>query len=229
MPGTRLPYEPALARRVRAKTLEPRQRQTPPRLQTAADFRRQYMRKHPYRSDFHSRAEHLHAGLLEGDPTVRSYVPQPFRLTIDGKWYTPDCYVLSRTGTRRVIELKPGGEMRPEQRDPLTAFFIREEMRFEVISNESILERELEAENWLEIVRILHQAPDVDYPEAQDRVLERVYREGPCTLGELIDPGDREHTYRDEIALFRLVHRGHLMAKLDHAPLDFNTLIEPPA
>jgi hypothetical protein len=94
------------------------------------------MIKHPYLSEFHSRAEYLHAGLLEGDPAVISYVPQGVRVRLRQRWYTADCYV-QREGQRpRVLELKPRGEMAEEDQVPLTHFFAQYGWVFEVVSNE---------------------------------------------------------------------------------------------
>jgi hypothetical protein len=91
------------------------------------------------------------------------------------------------------------------------------------MNNEFAYQRETEAENWLEIVRILHQARDLDTVDAERRVLERVDQHGPCTLGDLVDPGDRGRTYLEEVALLRLLHRGHLTGRLSEQVLDYDT------
>jgi len=223
LPPPSLPYDPALARQVKADFLEPCQQRTTPNIKTACDFRSQVMLKHPYLSEFHSLAEHLHAGLLEGDPAVTSYVPQPFRLRVRGRQYTPDCYVAADGKPRRVLELRPGGEMPEELATPLRHFFAGFGMVFEVVNNESVIKRKTEAENWLEIIRILYLARDLSTTDAEQTVLEILYEKGTCTLGDLIDPGDRERTYSREIALFRLMHRGHVVGELATAPLDYDT------
>ncbi len=223
MAQAHLPFDPELALLVRSDSLEPHQQLTRPNFKTACDLRQQVMIKHPYLSDFHSRAEHLHAGLLEGDPTVTSYVPQPFRLRIRQRQYTPDCYVVADNRPRQVIELKPRGEMKDELRVPLTAFFAQRGMTFVVLSNEAVLEREIEALNWLEIVTILHQAKLLSTETEEADLLSQLHLDGPCTLGDIVDMGDREHSYRQEIALFRLLHQGHLHATLCERPLDLDT------
>ena len=223
MAHSTLQFDLQLAQQVNADTLEPHQRKTAPNFKIACDFRQQVMLKHPFLSDFHSRAEYLHAGLLEGDPDVTSYIPQPFLVSIRGSWYTPDCYVVSDSQRRRVIELKPRGEMPEDRQVPLTHYFAQYGMQFEVISNEVMYEREIEAENWLEIVRILHFSRDLITTNAEQTVMDTLYDKGECTLGNLIDSGDRERTYLQEIALFRLLHRGHVVAKLAERPLDFDT------
>ncbi|MBT3015962.1 MAG: hypothetical protein N0C84_22835 [Candidatus Thiodiazotropha taylori] len=218
-----LPFDPRLARQVKAESLEPHQHPTSPAFMTACDFHRQHMIKHPFASDFHSYSELLHACLLEGDPTVISYVPQPYRLRVQKKRYTPDCHIVSEGEPQRVVELRPGGKMPEHEKLALVAFFQQFRTVFEVISNESVLEREMEALNWREIVQILHQARQFTTTDAEQQVLERLTQKGPCSLGDIIDDGDRERTYLLEIALFRLLHRGYLRAELHEAPLDYDT------
>lgn len=216
------PFNPRIARQVTADTLEPHQQPTSLGFQTKCDFYQRRMLKHPFLSDFHSYAEYLHAGLLEGDADVVSYVPQPFQLMIRRKRYRPDCYFLHNVKGRRVRELRPRGEMREDEQVPLTHFLAQYGMHFEVISNESVFAREIEAENWLEIVRILHQARQFTTTNAEQQVLEKINAISPCTLGDVIDDGDRERTYLREIALFRLLHRGYLSADLTASLLDFD-------
>ena len=218
-----MPFDPFLARRVKADTLEPCQQVTSRGFKTATDFRLKFMLKHPRLSEFHSYAEYLHAGLLEGDPHVISYTPQPYRLFVGNRRYPPDCHVVYDSGSRKIFELKPGGQFPDELRIPLEHFFAQYGMVFEVISNESVFEREIEAENWLEIVTILYQSRLLSTENAEAELLERLSVKGPCTLGDLIDPGDRQNRYYREIALFRLLHRGHLQAALTARPLDWDT------
>lgn len=217
-------FEPALAREVDAGTLEAHQQRAPRGFSTSADFRTQWMLKHPHLSEFHSRAEHLHAGLLEGEPDVLSYVPQPFTVRVGRRRYTPDCYVVRATGRPCVVEIKPGGLMDESLRMRVQAYFELQGLAFEVIANEAMLARRVEAENWLEIVRILRIGADETTTDAEYRVLDRLMLEGPCKLGDLVDPGDRERTYLLEVALFRLLHRGIVSAPLHERPLDFDTL-----
>lgn len=189
-----LEFDPVLARAVQAPTMTPRQQPTASRLKTRCDYREQTMLKHPHPSEFHSRAEHLHAALLEADPTVYAYVPQPYALKVGGKPYTPDCYVATNGAPRRVVELRPDGALGEELGGPMAAFCARAGMHFEVLANEAVLERAIEAENWLKIVSLLHVARDLDTGAAELAVLERLASAGPCTLGDVIDPGDFTQT-----------------------------------
>lgn len=209
---------------VRAATLEAAQRPTDPSFRNQCDFWQQRLLKHPRRSEFHSRAEYLHAGLLEGDCDVISFVPQPFVLQVGRRRYTPDCFIVSRNG-RRVVEIKPGGELEPALWGPLSQFFSAQGMVFEVVANETIFGRRQEAENWLEIVRRLVPVQDLDTVTVEISVWGGFERATLCTVGDVIDSGDREATYTREIALYRLLHRGVLAADLNRSPLDYDTKV----
>lgn len=219
--STALAHSPA--RLITTNSLVPCQQPTRPNFKTACDFRQQVMCKHPFLSDFHSLAEHLYAGLNEGDHAVRSYVPQPFLLRLRGQYYQPDCYVVYQDGTRKVVELKPRGEFAEDKRGPLVAFFDEHGMVFEVISNEMVFARRIEAQNWLEIVRILQMAQSLDTRQAEEDLLGWFYQHEHATLGDIVDAGDRARTYLSEIALFRLLHRGQLTARLTKQGLDYDT------
>lgn len=212
---------------VRTPSLEPVQHSVSRAFRTQCDFWQQRLLKHPHRSEFHSRAEYLHAGLLEGNPTVTVFVPQPYRLQVGRRWYTPDCFVLE-TGRRRVLEIKPGAHMDEALRGPVTAFFARHGLDFEVVANEHVFERHQEAENWLEIVRRLVASRDRDTTVAEVQVWERCLRHPRgLTVGDVIDRADRESTFAQEIALYRLLHRGRLQCDLDWQPLGYDTEVEP--
>lgn len=223
-----LPAFPAVLAAARAvavdSTLTPCQVPTSRKLQRASHYHERWMLKHrACRSQFHSRTEYLHAGLLEGAPSVSAYVPQPFRVRIRGKPYIPDCYV--RDGDQqRVIELRPEAKMADDMRIPLEQFFALHRMRFEVISNAAITAREQEAENWHSIVQVLCLGHDLDSTHAEWQVLGQIdEQDGRCTLGDIVDKGDRERCHLAELALFRLLHRGVLRAALTEHALDYTT------
>lgn len=211
----------------RAESLVPVQHRASRAFRIAADVRVQRMLKHPYLSEFHSIAEHLYAGLLEGTPSVTCYVPQPFRLRIGKRRYTPDCYVVDGD-QRRVLELKPRGEFDEALHVPLVRFFAVHGMTFEVVSNESVFARVVEAQNWLELVRALHLNRDLNTEVAEDRILDRMRDATPVSVGDFVDPGNRADTLYQEIALFRLMHRGVVRADLHVGPFDYNIQVDWP-
>ena len=211
------------AKHVRAQSLTPIQQPTPRSLQVGSDCYMQYMLKHAHGlSVFHSEAELLYAGLLEADPEVASFVPQPFRLRVRGRYYTPDCYLVAGA-QRRVVELKPNARMDPHLQRPLAAFFATQGMTFEVISNEWVYERQVLAESWLEIVRRLHVARDEDTTEAELQLRSRLLAQPQLQVSDIVDAGDRDATYLAEVALYRLLHRGVLVANLETDHLNYAT------
>lgn len=209
---------------VQAEELIPRQQRANMRFKRSCDFYEYYTLKHPFLSEFHSKAEYYNSGLLEGNSAVSYFVPQPFQMKIRGKWYQPDCYFLA-AGRHIVQELKPKGEFPDDKRIPLEQFFALHNMEFQVVNNDDILARAMEAENWIEIVHTLYASRSFDTQHIEPKVAAMVAESGKegCILAEIVDPGDRERTFYHELALFRLLHRGLLKADLTSAPLDYNT------
>jgi len=218
-----MPTVKASLPKIHCSDLQPRQRRTRPGFKRSTDCYERMMLKHPYRSVFHSRAELYFAALLEANPCVEHYVPQPFHLRISGKPYIPDCYRLYQ-GRKEIIELKPRGEFDDAITSALTAFFQHYDMHFLVISNEWALEQSMLAENWLMIIGQLITTQEMETHVEEEQVLDRLTWNEELSLGTLIDPGDRLGHLVTETALFRLLHRGKVHAKLADAPLDYNTL-----
>lgn len=210
---------------VRGSEMTPRQQHTTVGFKRSTDCYQRYMCKFTPLAVFHSRAELYHAALLEADPSVSFYVPQPFQLTIGRKRYVPDCYV-TRGGRRIVIELKPRGEFDDTKRRALSTFFQRYNMTFEVLANEQVLDRCIEAENWLTILSMLNSTREFTTDRQEVDLLNRLGIQGSLSLGDIIDPGNRIRSLVNETALFRLLHRGLLKAQLDDAPLDYDTRFE---
>ncbi len=172
-----------------------------------ADFYAQKSLKHRKTSYFHSYAEYLYAALLEADPTVQSYVPQPFRLLVDRRRYVPDFYV-RKNGVQLVIELKPRGEFDSHRLTILEEFFHFHDMQFKIIANEDAFKQEIMAKNWWTIIRTLLNHLALDTRQAEYLIYEKIALLGTVELKELIDWQDRPSTLYTEIALFRLAHRG---------------------
>lgn len=216
----------ALAQEVQAVSLEPKQHRAPRTFRVQCDCYLQTLIKFPYVAEFHSYAEWLQAGLCEGDPQVTTFIPQPFRLRVQGKRYIPDLYLV-KNGQRRVIELKPRGEFDEAKTACLAAFFAQYDMVFEVHANEDQLHQEQAALNWLTVVRTLVRAEDLDTQTEELQLMQDWPASTALPLSEWLDPGNREHTYLTEIALFRLAHRGWLCPNFASGPLDYETEFTP--
>lgn len=204
----------------------PAQQPTPLKLTKSADYYEQRCVKYPHRACFHSYAEFLHALLLEADCSVTAFVPQPYRLFLNRSIYVPDVYLV-RDRRLLVLELKPRGEFDPEKARPLQEFFRQYGIEFGVLANETVLEQETLALNWLPLVQILAQANDhgIDTQEAERRILGRVMEAGVLSAGEVLGEIQTGDTYHDELALYRLLHRHELSCDLSQSPLDYDSEI----
>lgn len=220
------PSRPGSGSHIHTRSLTPCQQTTTRDFRTAADFRIAQMLKHAPPSEFHSLAEYFHAALLEGDPTVSRFVPQPFVLNIGKEHYKPDCYVV-RDHRVEVVELKPRAKFNPQKRKTLEAFFRDHHMRFSVVANESVLARRIEACNWLTIVQTLVLHRDLDTRIYEQAIHDQVFRAGGGCIGDWVLAKDRSTSRAQEIALFRLLHQGKLTADLTDHRLSFETEVLP--
>lgn len=212
------------SRSVSADSLSPRQHRASRELRIAKNYWMAPSLKHPGNtvSEYHSYSEYLNAGLAEGNPLLTVFIPQPFRMRYRGKPYTPDALEIV-SGKRFVVELKPCGEMDAGKRAALTAFFKLHNHDFIVRSNESVLEREWEALNWHTIVQVLTLHAALATDEAERHLLQNWPAGGISSLSDWVDQGDREGTLMNEIALFRLAHRGWIIPRFSDSPLSYTT------
>lgn len=191
------------------------------RLLRSADCYQQRFIKFDGIGIFHSYAELLHAALLEANPEVSSFTPQPLSLRVGKRRYIPDCYYV-KSGKRYVVELKPRGEFVDEMKLLLEAFFQFEGIKFEVIPNESVLESEQVAISWLRIIRVLLSARFEDTTADEVRLWESFKSSQHQYIDEIISNGNRIDSRKREIALFRLLHKGKLKVNFNekHLGLD---------
>jgi hypothetical protein len=204
--------------RVKADSLLPQQHQTRRKFAVGCDFYVQRFVKYPDLAMFHSLAELLFAALLEGDPDVRGFVPQPFSLHVGGKRYTPDFFV-QRGATQEVVELKAKVSLPEPMEMALSAFFDLHGMRFFVERNERVMQREQEARNWLDIVRRLAANRLLDTSATQMSLWQRFQAEKQMCFSDVVDVSEREASLLAEIALLTLLHKGRVRTELSKTPL----------
>lgn len=223
-----IPQHASESLRVSGNALTPYQHPTEGGFRVATDFRVAQMLKHPTPCEFHSIAEYFHALLLEGDPLVSRYVPQPFLLHIGKRQrrYKPDCYVV-RNGLVDVVELRPRAEFDDRRRQILEAFFQTQRMRFVVVANETVLARRCEALNWQKIIQTLVLHRDLATESIERELLDDVIRRDTVKFGHYVLRGDRASSRPREIALLRLLHHGKLSADLDREPFGYHTELRP--
>ncbi len=215
-----------LAAKVTGDCFSPQQHHANFKFKRNCNYYEQRMLKHPFRSGFHCYAELLHAALLESDPSVTTYVPQPFEWRYAKKRYTPDMYCI-RDGRPTIIELKPRAEFSEDKLKAMTAFCHLNGLTFKVIANEAVLAQEQLAENWLSIVQVLVQWQEVNTDKQEYELLEQLYLKQSLSLGDVVDIGNRDRWILNEIALFRLAHKGRAHMCLSNTPLSLETTIEP--
>lgn len=211
-----------------ANSLTPCQCKTERDFRVQTDFRVAQLLKHPTPCEFHSLAEYYHALLLEGDPSVSRYVPQPFMLLIGRRQrrYTPDCYVV-RGGQVDVVELRPRAEFDEPRRQTLEAFFRLHRMRFVVLANEDVYSRRCEALNWQKIVQTLVLHQHLVTSSIERELLQDVSCRGTAQLGDYVLRSDRSTSRPHEIALLRLLHQGKVSADLTQGQLGYETALAP--
>lgn len=180
--------------------------------------------KYPRIAECHSYSELLYLALLEFDPSVSSFTPQPKQLKIGGRRYVPDCFFV-RGGERFYVELKPRGEFKESLHKPLIEYARRQNSKFEVISNESVLEHEQAAKNSLLILRVLLSSVDEDTDAAEEELLSLLLSNISLRVAEIIDHDDRIGNRHKEIALYRLVHKGLISIEIDQEPIGYQTVV----
>lgn len=218
------PLEPVA--RVTTDSLVPCQQHTSLRLMTRADVYLRHCLKYPERGVFHSYPEYLHGILLDVDPDVTSFVPQPYTLKIARTSYTPDVYVV-RAGQQEVIELKGQRGLDPVIEASARAFFADYAIHFSVVANNTVLAREQEALNWLPLLQVVACADQtgLDTQSMTSALLERCRRFPGTTVEELLSPARRPTQYVEEVALYRLLVTHQLSADVVSAPLNYSSVL----
>ena len=211
---------------VSAETLVPCQQPTPRGLLQQADCYQQRFIKYPGIVVCHSYAEFIYYILLEMDPKVSAFVPQPFKLKVRGyrKPYIPDCYVV-RCGQPQVIEIKAGGSLDKAFNHQVAMFLSYYDMPFSVVSNEAVLACEQEARHWLPIIQLLvcAQTMGVDTQAQEYRLMEKMLTTERRQVADLLNPGLREEQWLDEIAFNRLLYQHKLQVGLQASSLQWDS------
>jgi hypothetical protein len=194
-------------------------------LKVAADIYFQMFKKFNQVGIFHSYSEILFAALLEADHEVSCFTPQPMQVSIKGKRYIPDFHYI-KNNQSFIVELKPRGEFNEEKRKTCEEVFFNKGMKFKVIKNEDVLNQEIKALNWLQIIRVILTSTLNETRNQELKILAEVVNGSTSTFGDVIDTGNRMGTMLEEIALYRLIYKGRLKAELSKNLISLNTEIK---
>lgn len=198
------------------------QTQVAKKLLRSADCYQQRFLKFNEVGIFHSYAEYIHAAILESDSAVSVFVPQPYKLMVGQRRYIPDCYFV-KNGERYVAEIKPQGSFNSSLKVPLTDYFKNKGISFKVISNESILEREMLGINWIQIIQTLVSGRFEDTEYQEKEIWDALHARQALLIGDLVDPGHRLGSWLKEIALFRMAYSDRIQLGLDEHPIGYST------
>jgi hypothetical protein len=190
----------------------------------SADCYQQKFLKFPYVAIAHSLAELQKMALLEADKKVTNFVPQPFMLRVGKRRYVPDCFY-ERKGKKYVIELKPAGTDFAHIADPVKHFLKRKNITYSVVSNESVYEQSILAENWLYIIRTLNTSKTIDTDLAENELRDELY-DGPLSIEQILSLGDRLDSSTREVAMYKMAWRGQIEIDLDEAPMSADTEVK---
>jgi len=207
---------------VRAESLLPAQQPTSRGTLVSNDTYQQRLLKYPERAVFHSYAELIYAILLESRKTVTSLVPHPYLIYIKNRQYIPDFFVIDN-GERLVIELQSSTDTAASNLALIERYFFEEGIRFQVISNEEVLQQEAEARHWMRLIQVMVVATryGIDTKRDEFDILEQCQQNQTC-VADVVHPGCREQWQR-EVALYRLLHQHRLSTDLKNQYLDYDS------
>lgn len=208
--------------RAEGGVLQPRQQPTPLSLKRSTNYFAQRMIKCSERCRFHSLAELYYAALLEGNPLVEYFCPQPFLFYVNGERYIPDVYVV-KNGRRLVIEIRSKKRFSEHKRTALDSYLSLRNIQFDVISNDSIYEQEITAQNWLTILRHMLSGQDIDTDGAETELIEALQLAPSMAFGDIVDVGHRQATERNELAVYRLFYQGIVETNLETSFLSYDS------
>lgn len=201
---------------------------TPRGLQTATNYYLgSFIKTGDAVSEFHSYAEYLYAGLLEGDPTTAVFNAQPpdhvVKYISQGKrkLYRPDFSVHFKAAAvnPKVVEIKSDTQYDTFCRlhcDRYTEYFTDQGYEYCVIRNSSVLEQSVLALNWIRLVQYLRTLSSVCEPSGQlkRQVMKLVSTTGEPTVGEVCAYLDAVNRDLVICAALLAIHQGHLSTEL---------------
>ncbi|MDX1474266.1 MAG: TnsA endonuclease N-terminal domain-containing protein [Reinekea sp.] len=203
----------------------PRQHIAKRGFQKSVNWFEQQFHKHKDVCVFHSLWELYYGVLLEIDPKVTAFVPQPFLFQIGKFRYTPDFH-LERQGHIYIVEIKRDQELNEDgqwNRKHITQsmfdYCAVQGWTFKVIANSWLKKQQILVERWLPIIRCLQHHKELITDQQEITLLTQLNAVSHYQLQDVINPMDRKNSLPMEIALYRLALRGQISLDIQHTAL----------
>ncbi len=178
-------------------------------------------------SEFHSENELLYAGILESDPCVVRYVPQPFEIKIPGrdKPYVPDFYISYKNGSGIVAEVTTASHSKGRPKEFMQRRLKAERMEYSLVLTETIWDQETLARNWLFIVQLICSGSATDTSAQEKQIRKALQVEQRLSIFQLLDFLQSSPYHCVLTGLARMLHRNELIADFENSPIGLSTWI----
>jgi hypothetical protein len=210
---------------VTIKSVEAKQRGLTTKEMRSVDYWEAMLIKHPGVSRMVGEATFLNAYLLEASSRISQFIPRPFEIGLGKTELIPSFWIQDDTG-QSVVQVGRSEGLDEFQQSAIAHSLSARGLMFQVIERDAVFEREQEAQNWRLIVKTLVQGRGWNTGYAEDSLVARFRKTARrrLELRDITDPGRREACWLDELACFRLLHRGVITTdELVDRPLGYDT------
>jgi hypothetical protein len=192
-----------------------------------SDFFLFYSPKNKRQMKFFSSLEYQHALLLEGTPEVLQYCEQPMKAALRGKAYVFDCWIRWRDGRQELREVKPteklvlndNGARVPARWPEIVSWCDKQGYLSNFVTEKTLEPYEFVIRNWQRLVPYVLEAHERPRPDLENSLVLAVGDTPRITLGQLSRALAPERQGNVIAALANLLHKGRLMADLQHQRL----------
>lgn len=176
---------------------------------------------------FYSSLEYHHALLLEGTPEALQFCEQPLKIQLHSKWYVFDCWIRWSDGREEYREIKPTdklvlndvGARVPSRWDEIVAYCNSQGRLSNFITEKTLKPQEHLIRNWQRLVPYVLEARERPRPDLEKSLVLAVGDAPQITLGQLSRLLAAERQASVIAALANLLHKGRLLADLNHQRL----------
>lgn len=176
---------------------------------------------------FFSGLEYHHALLLEATPEALQYCEQPIKVELRGKWYVFDCWIRWSDGRQELREVKPTeklvlnatGARVPARWDEIVSWCNTQGYQSSFVTEKTLKPHEHLIRNWQRLLPYVLEAQERPRPDLEKSLTVAVGDTPQITLGQLTSLLAAERPASVTVAAANLLHKGRLLANLDHQRL----------